>query len=48
MSKPTKNGYLWALEQQETWDDIAEQKISQLDEILNTHLEWFDSHNTIR
>ncbi|KAI7906326.1 uncharacterized protein BX663DRAFT_496032 [Cokeromyces recurvatus] len=48
MAKRTRKGYLWAFDQQDKWDDIAAEKISQLQDISNTYLDWFNNHSTIK
>ncbi|KAL7315299.1 hypothetical protein PS15m_006763 [Mucor circinelloides] len=47
MAKKTKKGYLWIFDQQDKWDEIASDKISQLKQMQATHLDWFDNHSTV-
>ncbi|KAI8636292.1 hypothetical protein BD408DRAFT_407278 [Parasitella parasitica] len=42
-----KKGYLWVFDQQDKWDNIASDKISQLEETKAAHLSWFDTHATV-
>lgn len=48
MTKKTKKGYLWIFDQQDKWDEIASDKVSQLEQMQATHLGWFDNHSTVR
>lgn len=48
MAKKTKKGYLWIFDQQDKWDEIASDKITQLDQMKANHLDWFDKHTTVR
>lgn len=48
MSTRTNKGYLWVFDQQEKWANIRAEKIEQLEEIANTHLNWFEKHSTVR
>jgi hypothetical protein len=48
MSARTKKGYLWVFDQQDKWDDILMEKTAQLDDVTNSHLDWFKKHSTVR
>ncbi|CEP20035.1 hypothetical protein [Parasitella parasitica] len=47
MSKKTKKGYLWVFDQQDKWENITSDKMSQLEEAKAAHLSWFDTHATV-
>jgi hypothetical protein len=48
MTTKIKKGYEWVEEQEDLWESAASEKMNLLDELANTHLEWFDKHSTIR
>ena len=48
MNPKSTQGYLWANEQQDRWEELATEKINQLDQILQRHLDWFTRHATVR
>lgn len=48
MTKKIKDVYAWVEEQEEYWDNLTSEKLKQLDDITNSHLDWFNKHATIR
>ncbi|KAI9363671.1 hypothetical protein BD770DRAFT_440127 [Pilaira anomala] len=47
MTKKIKDVYAWVEEQEEYWDNLTSKKLKQLDDITNSHLDWFNKHTTI-
>lgn len=48
MTKKIMEAYAWVDEQEDCWDNIAEKKSKQLENITKSHLDWFDNHTTIK
>lgn len=48
MTTRIKLDYDWAEEQQEQWETLASENKKSLDDWTESHLDWLDTHSTIR